>query len=133
MAFMVGRFAGTFFMRFIKPAKLLAVYALINILLCGVAMYAHGLVAVYAVICIAFFMSVMFPTIFSLGIQDLGPDAKFGSSLIIMAIVGGAIMPPIMAQISDVTGNIQMGYIIPLICFAVVFLFGWKGYQLKNG
>ncbi len=133
MAFMIGRFAGTFFMKFIKPAKLLALYSLLSTLLCVVAMFSHGLIAVYAVIAIAFFMSVMFPTIFSLGIQDLGGDAKFGSSLIIMSIVGGAIMPPLMAQISDMTGNIQLGYIIPLLCFAVVFLFGWKGHQVvKN-
>lgn len=130
MAFMIGRFAGTFFMKFIEPPKLLALYALLNTLLCVVAIFSHGLIAVYAVIGIAFFMSVMFPTIFSLGIKDLGGDAKFGSSLIVMSIVGGAIMPPIMAQISDVTGNIQNGYIIPLICFAIVFVFGWKGYKV---
>lgn len=133
MAFMIGRFAGTFFMRFIKPAKLLALYAFLNTLLCAVAIFSHGLIAVYAVIGIAFFMSLMFPTIFSLGIKDLGGDAKYGSSLIVMSIVGGAIMPPMMAQISDVTGNIQNGYIIPLLCFVVVFLFGWKGHKvIKN-
>ncbi len=132
MAFMIGRFAGTFFMKYIQPAKLLALYSIINVLLCGVAMFSEGMIAVYAVIGIAFFMSVMFPTIFSLGIKDLGADAKFGSSLIIMSIVGGAIMPPIMAQISDMTGNIQLGYIIPLLCFAVVFFFGWKGHVVKN-
>lgn len=133
MAFMIGRFAGTFFMRFIKPAKLLALYAFLNTLLCAVAIFSHGLIAVYAVIGIAFFMSLMFPTIFSLGIKELGGDAKYGSSLIVMSIVGGAIMPPMMAQISDVTGNIQNGYIIPLLCFVVVFLFGWKGHKvIKN-
>ena len=133
MAFMIGRFAGTFFMRFIKPAKLLALYSFLNTLLCAVAIFSHGLIAVYAVIGIAFFMSLMFPTIFSLGIKDLGGDAKYGSSLIVMSIVGGAIMPPMMAQISDVTGNIQNGYIIPLLCFVVVFLFGWKGHKvIKN-
>ncbi len=131
MAFMIGRFAGTFFMKYIQPAKLLALYSIINVFLCGVAMFSEGMIAVYAVIGIAFFMSVMFPTIFSLGIKDLGADAKFGSSLIIMSIVGGAIMPPIMAQISDITGNIQLGYIIPLLCFAVVFFFGWKGHEVK--
>lgn len=130
MAFMVGRFAGTFFMKFIKPAKLLALYALINIILSAVAIVSHGLVAIYAVIGIAFFMSVMFPTIFSLGIRDLGGDAKYGSSLIVMSIVGGAILPPIMAQISDVTGNIQHGYVVPLLCFIVVLAFGLKGYKV---
>lgn len=132
MAFMIGRFAGTFFMRFIQPARLLALYALFSTVLCGVAMFVHGLPAVYAVIGIAFFMSVMFPTIFSLGITDLGVDAKYGSSLIVMAIVGGAILPPIMAQISDMTGNIQLGYIVPLLCFAIVAYFGWKGHRVNK-
>lgn len=132
MAFMIGRFAGTFFMRYIQPARLLALYGLFSTILCGVAMFVHGLPAVYAVIGIAFFMSVMFPTIFSLGITDLGADAKYGSSLIVMAIVGGAIMPPIMAQISDMTGNIQLGYIVPLLCFAIVAYFGWKGHRVQK-
>lgn len=132
MAFMIGRFAGTFFMRFIQPARLLALYGLFSTILCGVAMFVHGLPAVYAVIGIAFFMSVMFPTIFSLGITDLGADAKYGSSLIVMAIVGGAILPPIMAQISDMTGNIQLGYIVPLLCFAIVAYFGWKGHRVQK-
>jgi len=108
----------------------LALYSLINIVLCGVALFSHGMIAVYAVIGIAFFMSIMFPTIFSLGIKDLGGDSKFGSSLIIMAIVGGAIMPPLFARISDVTDNIQDGYIVPLLCFVVVFVFALKGYRV---
>ncbi|EDM37217.1 L-fucose permease [Pedobacter sp. BAL39] len=132
MAFMIGRFVGTFLMRFISAPKLLTIYALINIALSAVAMVAGGQVALYTVIAIAFFMSIMFPTIFSLGIRDLGKDTKFGSSLIIMSIVGGAVLPPVMGLISDQTENIQMGYIVPLICFLVVFLFGWKGHQVKN-
>lgn len=130
MAFMAGRFIGTFFMRFIKPERLLALYSLINIMLCGVAIFSHGLIAVNAVIGISFFMSIMFPTIFSLGIKDLGGDAKFGSSLIIMSIVGGAILPPVVGQISDVTNNIQNGYIVPLVCFVVVLIFGLKGHRV---
>lgn len=130
MAFMAGRFIGTFFMRLIKPERLLAVYSFINIVLCSVAIFSHGLFAVYAVIGIAFFMSIMFPTIFSLGIKDLGGDAKFGSSLIIMSIAGGAVLPLVFARVSDVTDNIQNGYIIPLLCFMVVLVFGLKGYKV---
>ena len=74
-------------------------------------------------------MSIMFPTIFALGIQDLGADTKSGSSLIIMAIVGGAALPPILGYISDKTGSIQYGYVVPLLCFVVVLLFGLKGYK----
>ncbi len=132
MAFMIGRFAGTFFMRYIKPNRLLAVYALINVALCAVAITANGMLPVYAVIGITFFMSIMFPTIFSLGIQNLGPDTELGSSLIIMSIVGGALLPPILGYISDKTGNIQTGYWVPLLCFVYVAWFGWKGYEVKQ-
>ncbi len=84
------------------------------------------MVTVYALIGIAFFMSVMFPTIFSLGISGLGHDTKIGASLIVMSIVGGAFLPLGLGYISDLTGNIQYGYIVPLICFAVVFIYAWK-------
>jgi FHS family L-fucose permease-like MFS transporter len=131
LAFMVGRFVGTFLMKFYKPSNLLAIYSVVSILLCIVAMTVNGILAVYTVIGIAFFMSIMFPTIFSLGIKDLGSDTKFGSSLIIMSIVGGAILPPIMGYIADVS-NIQIGYIVPLICFAVVFAFGAYGHRISK-
>jgi len=131
LAFMVGRFVGTFLMKFYKPSNLLAIYSVVSILLCIVAMTVTGILAVYTVIGIAFFMSIMFPTIFSLGIKDLGSDTKFGSSLIIMSIVGGAILPPIMGYIADVS-NIQIGYIIPLLCFVVVFAFGAYGHRISK-
>ncbi len=132
MAFMIGRFVGTFVMRYIAPPKLLAFYAFMNVVLCIVAINAHGMVPVYAVIGIAFFMSIMFPTIFSLGIKDLGTDTELGSSLIIMSIVGGALLPPVLGYISDVTHNIQLGYIVPLFCFMVVFWFGWQGHRVAK-
>ncbi|GAC1444551.1 MAG: L-fucose:H+ symporter permease [Sediminibacterium sp.] len=131
MAFMAGRFAGTFLMKFIRPEKLLSLYAFLNIIFCGIAIFSHDMFAVYAMIAISFFMSIMFPTIFSLGIRGLGNgDAKFGSSLIIMSIVGGAILPPVLGQISDTTGNIQNGYIVPLICFVVILFFGLNGHKV---
>jgi MFS transporter, FHS family, L-fucose permease len=132
VAFMVGRFAGTFFMKYISPNKLLAIYAAINIVLSGIAIVSTGMITVYALIGVGFFMSIMFPTIFSLGIQGLGIDTKIGSSLIIMSIVGGALIPLAMGRIADITHNIQNGYIIPLICFIVILFFGWKGYKIKN-
>jgi FHS family L-fucose permease-like MFS transporter len=131
LAFMVGRFVGTFLMKFYKPSNLLAIYSIISVLLCIVAMTVSGILAVYTVIGIAFFMSIMFPTIFSLGIKDLGSDTKFGSSLIIMSIVGGAILPPIMGYIADMS-SIQTGYIVPMICFGVVFFFGFRGHRITK-
>ncbi len=130
LAFLVGRVVGTFLMRFIKAELLLAICAVVCMSLCIVAITASGMLALFSVIGIAFFMSIMFPTIFSLGIKDLGKDTKIGSSLIIMSIVGGAILPPLMGYIADVTGNIQRGYLVPLICFGVVFLFAIKGYKV---
>lgn len=132
LAFLIGRIFGTFLMKYLKAELLLVIYAMINVLLCVVAILASGTVALFAVIGIAFFMSIMFPTIFSLGIKDLGKDTKFGSSLIIMSIVGGAILPPVMGYISDVTNNIQMGYIVPLVCFVVVFYFGVSGHKIAK-
>ncbi len=132
IAFLIGRFLGTFFMKYIPANKLLALYAGINVLLCIVAIAAHGMITVYAIIGICFFMSIMFPTIFALGIKGLKGDTEFGSSLIIMSIVGGAILPRIFGYISDATNNIQLGYIVPLCCFIMVLLFGWKGYQVKE-
>jgi FHS family L-fucose permease-like MFS transporter len=132
IAFLIGRFLGTFFMRYILPEKLLALYAAISTLLCLVAIFATGMITVYAVIGICFFMSIMFPTIFSLGIKDLKGDTEYGSSLIIMSIVGGAILPRFFGNISDWTGNIQHGYVIPLICFVVILLFGWTGHKVVS-
>jgi FHS family L-fucose permease-like MFS transporter len=127
VGFMVGRFLGTFLMKFIRPARLLGLYAVINMLLLFVAITGKGNVAVYAMMAVPFFMSIMFPTIFALGIEGLGEEGKIVSSFLVMAIVGGAFFPLIMGKISDATGgNIQLGYIIPLICFAVVGLFALR-------
>jgi len=132
IAFMGGRFVGTFFMKYISPNKLLVIYSAINIVLSAIAIVSTGMITVYALIGVGFFMSIMFPTIFALGIKGLGADTKLGSSLIIMSIVGGALIPLGMGRIADITHNIQNGYIIPLICFIVVLFFGWKGHKIKS-
>ena len=123
LAFVVGRFAGTWLMKYIASARLLFVYSVICTALSGVAMFAGGFVSVAAVIGIAFFMSIMFPTIFALGIRDAGADTEMGSSLIIMSIVGGAVLPLLFGYISDATHNLQYGYAAPLLCFAVIAWF----------
>ncbi|HKC36868.1 MAG TPA: hypothetical protein VKB95_12425, partial [Chitinophagaceae bacterium] len=132
VGFMVGRFAGTFLMKFIRPQKLLLIYAIINILLLVIALNTHGRVAVYAVAAVPFFMSIMFPTIFALGIKELGEETKMASSLLVMSIVGGALAPLLMGGISDMTGSMQKAYIIPLLCFFAVAWFAWKGYKIKQ-
>ena len=131
-AFLTGRFCTTFLMRFFLAHNLLAIYAFISLLLCAVAIVGTGMVTIYSVIGICFFMSVMFPTIFSLGIKGLKSDTELGSSLIIMSIVGGAILPRFFGYLSDETGNIQNGYYVPMVCFAVIILFGLKGHRNKE-
>ena len=115
---------------YINPERLLAIYAGINILLCVIATTSTGMITLYAVIGICIFMSIMFPTIFSLGIKNSGADTEYGSSLIIMSIVGGAILPRVFGYISDARDNIQYGYIIPLLSFIVILFFGLKGYKV---
>jgi FHS family L-fucose permease-like MFS transporter len=132
LAFLAGRFIGTAIMAAWPANKLLTLYAVINIALCIVAITCHGMITVYAVIAICFFMSIMFPTIFSLGINKLGPDTEFGSSLLIMSIVGGAIIPRFFAYLGDGTSDIRNGYFVVLICFIVIAYFGIYGYRVKE-
>jgi len=128
--FVIGRFLGTWLMTFMKDHKLLTFYGVMASLLCFTGVFAEGNVAVYAVLATNFFMSIMFPTIFALGVKDLGEHTKLGSSFIIMAIVGGAILPPIMGLIADSIG-IQQSFLIPAFCFLAVVYYGWRGHQIK--
>lgn len=123
LAFMLGRFIGTFFMRYIAPLRLLFIYSLITILLTFIVIYGSGVITLYAMIGIAFFMSIMFPTIFAVGVEGVGENTQSASSLIVMSIVGGAVIPPFVGIISDSIGSLQLAYYVILICFAVVMLF----------
>lgn len=131
LCFMLGRFLGTLLMKFIAPNRLLAIYSIFNIGLLAIAIAVGGFTSIYALIGVEFFMSIMFPTIFSLSIQGLGAQTKLGSSLVIMSIVGGAIFPVIMGRISDVS-SIQTAYIVPLVCFIVVLFFAVKTKSSKG-
>jgi len=125
LGFMIGRYAGTFIMQFVNPAVLLATYSIINILLLIVVAFVGGRVSIYALVGVEFFMSIMFPTIFSLAIQGLGEKTKTASSLIVMSIVGGALFPVLMGKVSDMF-NIQLAYLVPACCFLVVLYFSIK-------
>ena len=128
--FMAGRFVGTALLKFMTSQMLLSIYAVISVLLCIVAILGDGAYVIYALGGLGFFMSIMFPTIFALGITNLGEGTKAGSSWIIMSIVGGAILPYIMGTLIDLNNdNIQLGYSIPLICFVVISYYGIKGYK----
>lgn len=121
--FTLGRFVGTALMRRIAPRVLLAVFAAINILLCALAVAQPGLPGVYALVAASFFMSVMYPTIFALGVDGFSDhDRKLGASFLVMAIVGGAVVTEGMGAVSD-AGGIVKAELVPLLCFAVVLAF----------
>jgi FHS family L-fucose permease-like MFS transporter len=124
--FMAGRFIGTAIMQRIPATRLLMIFAIANIVLVAIAMLASGWIAVGALAATSFFMSIMFPTIFALGVKDLGHKATLGAPLIIMAIIGGAVFPPLMGLIAQATGTIQPAMLLPLACFAVVAVYGGR-------
>lgn len=128
VCFMVGRFVGTALMNYIKPNQLMAAFAFVNILLVAISIFVGGLVGIWALIITSVFMSVMFPTIFALSIKGLGPDTKTGSSFVIMAIVGGAVLTPAMGLISDAS-TIAMAFLVPLIGFTYICWYSLKGFR----
>jgi FHS family L-fucose permease-like MFS transporter len=125
--FMVGRVIGSLAMQKIAPTRLLTSFAA-GSAICGIiAVTMTGMPAVWAVVLIGFFHSIMFPTIFALSIKNLGPLTKLGSSFLVMAIIGGAIFPAIMGYISDLA-NIQRAFVVPLLCYLYVLYFGMAGH-----
>jgi FHS family L-fucose permease-like MFS transporter len=125
LCFMIGRFVGSGLMTVINPVKLLTIYSFFNVILVVAAVLLHGHFPIYALLGADFFMSIMFPTIFSLSIRGLGKQTKEGSSLVIMAIVGGAILGPILGFIADKI-NIQIAYLVPAFCFLYIFVYAFK-------
>lgn len=133
-AFGVGRFTSSAIMRYVKPNQLMAFYSLINIALVAVGVMWPGWTGLWAIFLTSFFMSVMYPTIFALGIEGLGPNTKIGGSLIVMAIVGGAVLTPIMGWIAQTSHRIALAYLVPLVCYGCVALyaFAWERLQRKD-
>jgi len=130
--FWLGRFSGsTLFMRIIRPNRLLAFYALMNVITMALVVSGLGWISVVALFSTYFFMSVMFPTIFALGIKDLGPLTKKASSFLVMSIVGGALIPVLMGRIADVS-TMALGFIVPLVCFAFITYYGLNGYKVRK-
>jgi FHS family L-fucose permease-like MFS transporter len=128
IGFMAGRFIGSAMMKRIAASRLLSLFAAASLICATVALLATGLVSIWAVVLIGFFHSIMFPTIFALSIKNLGPLTKRGSSLLVMAILGGAIFPAIMGRISDAS-SIQTAFVVPLLCYVFILYFGVSGYK----
>lgn len=133
LAFLIGRWLGTLLMVKFRPQDMLVVYSLMNILLCGIIMIFGGMTGLYAMLAVSFFMSIMYPTQFSLALQDLGANTKSGSAFLVMAIIGNAILPPLTAYFMHrYTFNYQLAYIVPLCCFIFCAHYGWKGYKVVD-
>jgi FHS family L-fucose permease-like MFS transporter len=124
--FMIGRMSGSFFMSKFQPNKMLGIYALICCLLLPVVSIKAGWVSLIALYGVFFFMSIMFPTIFALGIKDLGPKTKKAASFIVMSIVGGAVFPPIMGLIAD-KYTMSVGFFAPIPLFAFIVYYSMRG------
>jgi len=123
----VGRFVGTFLMKYIAPNKLLATFAACNILMCVIIAQGWGWPSFIALLMLNFFFSIMFPTIFSLGLKDLGPYTQQASSFIVMGVVGAAVFPFIMGRVADY--DVAVAYYLPIVCYLVILLFGSRFYR----
>jgi len=129
--FLLGRFTGSFILRVTKAHNMLGLYSFINVILMFVIVAKLGWISVVAVFLSFFFMSIMFPTIFSLGIFGLGEKSKLASSFIVMAIMGGAVLPKVMGAIADADG-MSAGYIVPAVCFMAIALYGFFWTKLSG-
>jgi len=126
--FMIGRFAGSAIMQKVPAPRLLSLFAGGSLVCLLVVLLASGQAPVWAIVLIGLFHSIMFPTIFALSLKNLGSYTKLGSSLLVMSIIGGAIVPAIMGRISD-AWNIQRAFVVPLICHGYVFYFAMRAYR----
>jgi FHS family L-fucose permease-like MFS transporter len=130
VAFGVGRFTATYLMKFIQPSVLMGVYSVINIVLVGLGVLFPGWLGVWAIFLTSFFMSLMFPTIFALGIKGLGPNTKLGGSMIIMSIIGGAVFTPIMGLIFEATRSMAAAMLVPLVCYVFIAYYAFVGSKM---
>jgi MFS transporter, FHS family, L-fucose permease len=126
VALAIGRFASTGLMRWFDPARMMGVYAVVNMVLVAVAVAHPSMTGAIALLVTSFFMSIMFPTIFALGVKGLGERTKLGGSLLVMSIVGAAIVPPVLGLIAKRSGSYAFGYSVVILCYAVVAAYGLR-------
>lgn len=129
--FMLGRFSGSVMMTWFKPNQMLTLYASVNVLAMVFVILGLGWLSLISIYFTYFCMSIMFPTIFALGIKDLGSLTKKGSSLLVMMVAGGAVFPMLMGWIADVS-KMSYGFVIPLLCFAFIIFYGAAGYKVRK-
>ena len=130
LAFLAGRWVGTALMVKFSPRHMLLFYSLMLMVLCVIISIFGGYVGLYAMIAVSFFMSIIYPTQFSMALQGLGNQTKSGSAFLVMAIVGNACLPQLTAYVMHVNSHFyQIAYLVPMVCFAFCAYYGWKGYK----
>jgi MFS transporter, FHS family, L-fucose permease len=131
VAFGVGRFTATYFMKYIRPNVLMGVFGIINMTLVAISVVRPGWVGVWAVLFTSFFMSLMFPTIFVLALKELGANTKIGGSMVVMGIVGGAVFTPIMGLVYEWRHSMAAAMIVPLVCYAFITHYSFLGSRVR--
>ncbi|MGA9043051.1 MAG: L-fucose:H+ symporter permease [Terriglobales bacterium] len=130
-AFGIGRFASAYLMKFVQPNKLMGIYSLINVGLVCIGVFHPGWMGLWAIFLTSFFMSLMFPTIFALGLKGLGENTKIAGSLIVMAIIGGAVFTPLMGLVSGIFHSLALAYLAPLVSYAFIAYYGFLGSKIR--
>jgi FHS family L-fucose permease-like MFS transporter len=131
VAFGIGRFASFYFMKFVAPNRLMGAYSLINVVLVFIGVAFRGWPGLWALFLTSFFMSLMFPTIFALGLKGLGVNTKVGGSLLVMSIIGGALLTPLMGLISQRL-DLASAYAVPLVAYVVVAYYAFWGSRMRE-
>jgi MFS transporter, FHS family, L-fucose permease len=131
VAFGIGRFASTYLMKFVQPNLLMGAFAVTNAVLVAAAVVHPGWVGLWSIFFTSFFMSLMFPTIFALGLKGLGHNTKIGGSMIVMAIIGGAVFTPLMGLVFEATKSMAAAMLVPLACYLFVAYFGFIGSKMR--
>ena len=144
LIFLVGRGVGTVLLQYVNSGKLLMYFAIGAALLTLVTIFAGGMIGLYALVGISFFMSIMFPTIYGVALEGQGEDAKFGAAFLVMAIVGGAFMPFLQGYILDLGGpgytdtlilgvsEVNFSFLLPLVCFVIIAIYGRNVFTKYN-
>ncbi len=141
--FLIGRAGATFAMKYIIAAKLMFYYAIAGVLFTAGAIILPGIAGLYSLILVSFAMSLMFPTIYGVALRNMGEEAKIGSAGLVMAIVGGALLPLIQASIIDIGGGgfadrlfmgyipeVNISFILPLICLSIVAIYSYRSFKI---
>jgi len=131
VAFGVGRFASSYLMKFISPPRLMGAYSLANVALVCIGVFLPGPTGLWAIFLTSFFMSLMFPTIFALGLKGLGANTKIAGSLLVMSIIGGAVMTPAMGLISEQFHSLAVAYLLPLAAYAFIAFYAFVGSKVQ--